>query len=788
MTARLRNTTSFRQAHDLTRPKSRQTMTKQNHTVATHADPERIPLPPRITPFTIAGLYILAAVLWIIFSDYFVDLLIDDPKKQFAIAMAKGVAFVTLSGLLIFYLVSVSHRQLLRATSEARNRGEILRNITENCTAAYFRGLYTNDGKFELIDASSGYLRLANSVPLRTLTTLEEAMACYHPEDRHRLIDTLRAASLSLVPLDLEARLLIEPGIARWFRIQAAPLKLDDGSVRWDGVLLDIDARLRLDAQRRVAMALHERVRDRLEALLEAAIALQRVRDEKDVIATTANGLVNAGWNAVVVSTLDAESRVVNESIAGPEQQALLPMIRARTPATRRADFVLNNNHRDMPRRAILNFTNTDHHNWRHGDSITIPLRDSDSGIAGLIDIAQPADGARPNEDDIRYLETFADLAAGTIERLRLVQRQQEAERRRHESERRLALHIRETPLAYVESDLDHVITYFNPAAEKLFGWKAAEVVGKATWYLLIPDYEIKRVKEEVDAQAIGPDPFRVTNNNVTRDGQEITCVWYNTPLVDDNGIIIGLASMGDDITAQREYEQKIKQALATQRLLTTELDHRVKNALGSLLNLIDFSTQSHTTVESFSKSIRNRVDALSRIHAVLSASSWQSVELRDLITLMIPPDSPGKLSARGPETHIAPRQVGALGMVIHELISNALKYGSLGAEGATADIEWEVTTDPKDTTVRILNLRWREFGGPRPPEDLSPGLGSQLLEGFAGFELRGAIELRYPPTGADHHLIARLDPSDSTERDDPIELSDPEHPLQFRQHANNAH
>ncbi|TVQ83077.1 MAG: sensor histidine kinase, partial [Phycisphaeraceae bacterium] len=151
-------------------------------------------------------------------------------------------------------------------------------------------------------------------------------------------------------------------------------------------------------------------------------------------------------------------------------------------------------------------------------------------------------------------------------------------------------------------------------------------------------------------------------------------------------------------------------------------------------------------------------------------------------------PDSPGKLSARGPETHIAPRQVGAVGMVIHELISNALKYGALGAEGGTADIEWDVTTDPKDTAVRILDLRWREFGGPRPHENLSPGLGSQLLEGFAGFELRGSIELRYPPTGADHHLIARLDPSDSTERDDPIELSDPEHPLQFRQHANNAH
>lgn len=763
-------------------------MTTQRNTVATHADPERLPLPPRITPFTVAGLYILAAVPYIIFSDYFVDLLIDDPQKQFVVAMVKGLAFVIFSGLLIFYLVSVSHRQLLRATLEARNRGEILRNITENCTAAYFRAVYTNDERFELIDASSGYLRLANAIPLRTLTTLEEAMASYHPEDRHRLIDTLRAASHSLVPLDLEARLLIEPGISRWFRIQAAPLKLGDGSIRWDGVLLDIDARLRLDAQRRAAMALHERVRDRLEALLEAAIALQRARDEKEVIATTANGLVNAGWNAVVVSTLDEQCRVINESVAGNQQHALLPKIHARTPDTRKADFLPHANHTQKPRRAILNFTNGDQPNWRHGDSITIPLRDSNAGIAGLIDIAQPTDGTRPNEDDIRYLETFADLAAGTIERLRLIQRREEAERRRHESERRLALHIRETPLAYVESDRDHIITYFNPAAEKLFGWNADEVVGKATWQLLIPDYEYKRVKEEVAAQAIRPDPFRVTNNNITRDGREITCVWYNTPLVDDNGDIIGLASMGDDITAQRDYERKIKQALATQRLLTTELDHRVKNALGSLLNLIDFSTQSHTTVDSFAKSIRYRVDALAKIHAVLSASSWQSVELRNLITLMIPPDSPGKVSARGPETHIAPRQVGALGMVIHEFISNALKYGALSADGATADIEWKLTTDPNDTSIRILDLRWREFGGPRPPENPTPGLGSQLLEGFAGFELRGSIELRYPPTGADHHLIARLDPSDNTERDDPIELSDPEHPLELRHHAHNAH
>ncbi len=747
--------------------------------VPPHDDTHDLPAPRRITALAITILYLTLSLLWIGLSDTVVALFIPDQEKQWIVSVAKGMAFVSISALIIYMLVSASHKQLLRATLEARNRGEILRNITDNCTAAYFRAIYTPaDGNFTISDASSGYLRLPGAPPVSTPLSLREAMACYHEEDRHRLIDTLRAASETLTPLDLEARLNLESGASRWFRIQAAPKRLDAHSIQWDGVLLDIDARLRLDAQRRAAMAMLERVRERLEALLESAISLQHAHNEKQAITVTAEGLVRAGWRAVVVSTLDPDLRVITEAVAGPEAGNILPRVRARTAEQRRQ--LLDSSKRINPEQIAcmtLIDDGDDGPHWRNDDIISIPLRDSRGNLTGLIDITTPEDDKRPTDADLRYIETYANLAAGAIEYFHLYDRQQEAERRQRESEHRLSIHIRETPLVYVESDLDHVIRYFNPAAERLFGWTAQELTDKATWRLLIPEHEMPIVVEQVERQIQRGASFKVTNNNITRDGREITCVWHNTPLVDEHNRVIGLACIGEDVTQQLLYDRKIRQTLNTQRLLTAELDHRVKNALGGLLTLIDFSAERHQSVKDFALSLRNRVQALSTVHSVLSASSWESVDLSALITLMLPPESPGKLHARGPNTEVAPRQLSALGMVIQEFISNAMKHGALGVPNGVVDIEWTVSTDSHKIKDRILHLHWREFGGPTPTPTPTPGLGTQLLEGFSRFELRGNLELNYPPTGAHHRLTAHLDPIDDDAAPD-TDLPDQPNPL----------
>ncbi|MBM3877457.1 MAG: PAS domain S-box protein, partial [Verrucomicrobia bacterium] len=154
-----------------------------------------------------------------------------------------------------------------------------------------------------------------------------------------------------------------------------------------------------------------------------------------------------------------------------------------------------------------------------------------------------------------------------------------EAEEARLRSERKLALHVEQTPLAVIEWNLDFQVTDWNPAAERIFGYTDREAIGRHAFDLVVPDQArapVKRLWEELlsppakgasEAGARGTGR-RSVNENITKDGRLIICEWYNTPLIDKSGQIVGVASLALDVTANKRVEAAL--AAETERLAVT--------------------------------------------------------------------------------------------------------------------------------------------------------------------------------------------------------------------------
>jgi PAS domain S-box-containing protein len=139
-----------------------------------------------------------------------------------------------------------------------------------------------------------------------------------------------------------------------------------------------------------------------------------------------------------------------------------------------------------------------------------------------------------------------------------ITQRKRSEEELRRVNER-LTLHFKETPLAYIEWNEKMEVTDWNPAAEKIFGYSKEEVLGEHAFNLIVPEHimeEIQSLSKEILQQSGGQ---RSTNENLTKEGHTIICNWYNTPLKNESGNVIGLASLVQDITEQKKLEAELE-------------------------------------------------------------------------------------------------------------------------------------------------------------------------------------------------------------------------------------
>jgi two-component sensor histidine kinase/integral membrane sensor domain MASE1 len=195
---------------------------------------------------------------------------------------------------------------------------------------------------------------------------------------------------------------------------------------------------------------------------------------------------------------------------------------------------------------------------------------------------------------------------------------------------------------------------------------------------------------------------------------------------------------------AQREINQR-RRAEGHQRLLMNELNHRVKNTLATVQSMGAQSLRSGRSLDEAKEAFVSRIMALSQAHNLLTAESWESADLEDVVRMAVAAfDEPdrSRFSIAGPGVRLKAAHALGLAMALHELGSNATKYGALSSDGGSVAIAWTVGDGGEVTFV------WQEAGGPPVEPPLRRGFGSRLIQEGLAREFAGDVEMDYRPGG----------------------------------------
>ena len=183
----------------------------------------------------------------------------------------------------------------------------------------------------------------------------------------------------------------------------------------------------------------------------------------------------------------------------------------------------------------------------------------------------------------------------------------------------------------------------------------------------------------------------------------------------------------------------------AIRATLTRELNHRVKNTLANVLSILSLSRRNATDLDSFVDIFDGRVRALSATHNLLMQTSWGPTSVVQVVHTEMAPyfeNDPPRIALDGPDVLIAPNDALSLGLLIHELVTNAAKFGALSNASGLVSLNWALNEDSQ------ILFNWREDGGPPPPADRRRGFGSDLIEKVISRELHSDIKLEFAPTG----------------------------------------
>jgi two-component system CheB/CheR fusion protein len=209
-------------------------------------------------------------------------------------------------------------------------------------------------------------------------------------------------------------------------------------------------------------------------------------------------------------------------------------------------------------------------------------------------------------------------------------------------------------------------------------------------------------------------------------------------PLLDNRGTVTQWVGMNTDITDERRAERR-------QQVLLDELQHRVKNLFASIAAIIELSKGTTDDVDVYARGLRDRLDSLCRTQDLLSQRGDGDVDLRSLIEAEIDVHrGDDRFTLEGPRLMIPERKAQALGMAVHELVTNAAKYGALSVEGGHITVSWARLGE---TSPRLV-FSWVEKGVQIEAPHEGSGFGSELLTEAVPYMIRGTVDLRFEPTG----------------------------------------
>ncbi len=184
---------------------------------------------------------------------------------------------------------------------------------------------------------------------------------------------------------------------------------------------------------------------------------------------------------------------------------------------------------------------------------------------------------------------------------------------------------------------------------------------------------------------------------------------------------------------------------------LTRELNHRVKNTLANVLSIVSLTRRRSADLDEFAEGLDGRIRALSATHDLLTQSDWGTTPIRAVVEVELAPyarDEDHQLDLVGPHTELAPNDALSLGLAVHELATNAAKYGSLSVPGGKVTVRWSQINDT------LAKIEWIESDGPPVSQPQRRGFGTDLIEKIVAHELRHPVELDFRPEGVRCSLL----------------------------------
>ncbi len=184
---------------------------------------------------------------------------------------------------------------------------------------------------------------------------------------------------------------------------------------------------------------------------------------------------------------------------------------------------------------------------------------------------------------------------------------------------------------------------------------------------------------------------------------------------------------------------------------LTRELNHRVKNTLANVLSIVSLTRRRSNNLEDFAEALDGRIRALSATHDLLTQSEWGTTLISAVVEAELAPyirNAEQALKLEGPAVELAPNDALSLGLALHELATNASKFGALSEPGGVVKVHWRLVKEG------LARIEWTESGGPPVSEKRGRGFGTELIEKIVAHELRNPIDLRFEPGGVECSLL----------------------------------
>lgn len=216
-------------------------------------------------------------------------------------------------------------------------------------------------------------------------------------------------------------------------------------------------------------------------------------------------------------------------------------------------------------------------------------------------------------------------------------------------------------------------------------------------------------------------------------------------PLLDDARTPIGAIVTLTDITARKRAEEQ-------QTMLVAELNHRVKNILAVVQAISSQTVRTSATLPMYSATFAGRIKALSVAHDILTRTRWKGIGLNELLENVLSPylvAGGSRISLSGPPVLLPARSVVPLSMAVHELATNASKYGALSDPRGRVSVDWSVDEDADPQ----VDMNWHEHNGPSIPEGTQAGFGTTLIRRVISQDLEGRVELDFAPAGLRSYL-----------------------------------